>query len=90
MLTKKEIEKIAELAKIKLSENEENVLFKDINDILDYVKKIQKYKVSKNIKVNNYKDFSLRRDEIKDFPGDLLISQFSDKKDKLLRVKKVL
>ncbi|HNV97151.1 MAG TPA: Asp-tRNA(Asn)/Glu-tRNA(Gln) amidotransferase subunit GatC [bacterium] len=90
MLTKKEIEKIAGLAKIKLSENEENILFKDINDILDHIKKIQKYKVSKKIKANNYKDVNLREDEIKDFPEDLLISQFSDKKDNLLRVKKVL
>jgi len=90
MLTKKEIQKIAELVKIKLSENEENTLFRDINDILDYIKKIQKYEVPKKIKANNYKEINLRKDEIKIFQSDLLISQFSDKRDNLLRVKKVL
>lgn len=89
MLTKKEIEKIAELARIKLSENEKNILFNDINDILDYIKNVQKYKVSKKIKADNYKNVGLRKDEIKDFQGDLLTSQFSDKKDNLLIVKKV-
>lgn len=89
MLTKKEILKIAELAKIKLSESEETILFKDINDILDYVTKVQNYKISKKAKQIANKNNSLREDEIINFKNDLLVSQFSDKKDNLLRVKKV-
>jgi aspartyl/glutamyl-tRNA(Asn/Gln) amidotransferase C subunit len=89
MLTKKEISKIAELSKIKLSESEETILFKDINDILDYVKKVQNYKISKKTKQITNKNNNLREDEIFNFENDLLVSQFSDRKDNLLRVKKV-
>ena len=90
MLTKQEISKIAKLSKIKLSEREETSLFKDINDILDYVKKIQNYNISKYLKINEVSNHVLREDEINQKNNDLLISQFSEKKDNLLRVKKVL
>ena len=90
MLKKQEISKIAKLSKIKLSEREETSLFKDINDILDYVKKIQNYNISKYLKINEVSNHVLREDEINQKNNDLLISQFSEKKDNLLRVKKVL
>lgn len=37
MITKEEVKKIAELARIKISESEEEKLQKDISSILDYV-----------------------------------------------------
>ncbi|HNZ86095.1 MAG TPA: Asp-tRNA(Asn)/Glu-tRNA(Gln) amidotransferase subunit GatC [bacterium] len=90
MLTKKEILKLAEFSKIQLSKKEESTLLKDINNILNYVKKVQQYPISEKIKSNNSKYTNLRKDKIKTSQSDLLISQFADKKDNLLRVKKVL
>ncbi len=89
MITKKEILKIAALSKIKFSENEIESLFKNINNILDYVKKIHNYNISKKDKNNHAHDVDLRQDEVCESGGEFLVSQFSEKKDNLLRVRKV-
>ena len=41
MLTKKDLEHLAELARIELREGEENKLQKDLGNILDYFKELQ-------------------------------------------------
>ena len=47
MLTKKEIEKIAELARLKLDENEKEKFAEDLSSIIGYVQKLSEVNIEK-------------------------------------------
>lgn len=87
----KDIEKLAELAKIELNEEEKKSLLKDLDGILDYVKKINEVEVPE-IGIE-YKSRNVwREDEIseKDFSSELINKQFPDEKDGFVKVKKIM
>jgi aspartyl-tRNA(Asn)/glutamyl-tRNA(Gln) amidotransferase subunit C len=87
----KDIENLAELAKIELSDTEKKTLLKDLDGILGYVKQVSEVEV-KDSKVE-YKNKNVwREDEIKSpiFSSDLIIKQFPDSQDGFLKVKKIL
>ncbi len=47
MLTKKEVEKIAELARLELSEKEKEKLAEDLSSVLGYVQKLSEVNIEK-------------------------------------------
>ena len=87
----KDIENLAELAKIELSDTEKKTLLKDLDGILDYVRQIEKVEV-KDIETEHKNKNVWREDEIKPsiFSHDLIIKQFPDSQDGFLKVKKIL
>ena len=87
----KDIEKLAELSKIELSDNEKTSLIKDLDGILSYVKQIESVEVENILPEYNLKNV-WREDEIKPsvFSNDLIIKQFPDAQDNFLKVKKIL
>jgi aspartyl-tRNA(Asn)/glutamyl-tRNA(Gln) amidotransferase subunit C len=90
-MDKKDIEKLAELAKIELSDKEKKGLLKDLDGILDYVKQVGEVEV-KDSEIE-YKNRNVwREDEIKPsvFSPDLIIKQFPDSQDNFVKVKKIL
>ncbi|OGI60899.1 hypothetical protein A2814_01220 [Candidatus Nomurabacteria bacterium RIFCSPHIGHO2_01_FULL_38_19] len=87
----KDIENLAGLARIELSEDEKKSLLSDMRDILEYVKIIENVE-TENVKPE-YKLFNVwRQDEItpREFSSELIKEQFPDAQDGFLKVKKIL
>ena len=92
----KDVENLAELARIELSEGEKGTLLKDLGSILDYVKQIESIKMSEVEQESRI--YNVWREDLpasggrdsRDFSRDLLISQFPDSQDGFLKVKKIL
>ncbi|MDD5721525.1 MAG: Asp-tRNA(Asn)/Glu-tRNA(Gln) amidotransferase subunit GatC [Candidatus Pacebacteria bacterium] len=87
----KDVENLASLARIELSEEEKKNLLSDMESILGYVKQIEELKVEDvelEYKVHNV----WREDEIipREFSKELITNQFPDKQDAFLKVKKIL
>ncbi len=87
----KDIENLAELAKIELSDKEKEGLLKDLDGILAYVKQIEEVKVA-DLEEKYLLKNVWREDEIKNpvFSPDLVIKQFPDAQDNFVKVKKIL
>ena len=87
----KDIEKLADLAKIELTDSEKESLVKDLDSVLDYVKQIESVEVE-NIEPEYLNKNIWREDEKKDsvFSRDLIINQFPDAQDGFVKVKKIL
>ncbi len=91
MLTKKEVEKIAELAHLELDEKEIEKMEKDISNILDYFDLLKKLKFSDlepafhSLPVKS----TMREDKERNFEGKP-IKESSNKEGDYIRVKKVL
>lgn len=93
----KDIEKLAKLARIHLSEQEKESLLKDMDSILGYVKMVQKINVNKNDKKvgfsSAYSRNILRDDENPNESGtcseDLLASA-PERKENYFKVKQII
>ncbi|MEI7765627.1 MAG: Asp-tRNA(Asn)/Glu-tRNA(Gln) amidotransferase subunit GatC [bacterium] len=88
----KDIEKLAELSKIELTDKEKEGLLKDLDSILGYVKQITEVDVKDTEVVYENRNV-WREDEIDpspDFSHDLIISQFPDSQDGFIKVKKIM
>lgn len=87
----KDVEKLAELARIELSQEEKEPLLRDMKGILEYVKQIEEVKIE-----DTKPEYALhnvwREDEIKtlEFSRELIAKQFPDSQDGFLKVKKIL
>lgn len=87
----KDVENLAELAKLELSQEEKESLLHDMEGILGYVKQIEEVEVG-DVKANdtNYnvwrEDTSLPRE----YSRDSIIEQFPASQDGFLKVKKIL
>ncbi len=90
-LTIKEVENLAELARIDLTEEEKQGLLKDFDSILAYVDMIKTVDVG-NVELQPDVYNAWREDELKeqDFSHDLIVEQFPASKDGFLKVKKIL
>jgi aspartyl-tRNA(Asn)/glutamyl-tRNA(Gln) amidotransferase subunit C len=87
----KDVENLAQLAKIDLSGEEKEQILKDMEGILEYVKVIN------TVELEDVKpDYSVRNvwredeSEPRDFSKELIVEQFPDKQDGFLKVKKIL
>lgn len=87
----KDVENLAELARLELSQEEKEKVLIDMGSILDYVKQIEAVQVG-DIKPNLQLHNVWREDEIqtREFSKELIISQFPDAQDGFLKVKKIL
>ena len=87
----KDIENLAALARLELTEKEKEGLLSDMDSILGYVKQIEEVKI-KEVKL----EYDLKNIWREDNPGqrefskELIISQFPDSQDEFLKVKKIL
>ena len=86
----KDVENLAELARLELTEEEKQGILKDMGGILAYVGQIEsiQVEVKPEYEVKNI----WREDEIekRDFSKDLITGQFPDAQDGFLKVKKIL
>ena len=87
----KDVEKLAEMARIELSEEEKKKILSDMGSILEYVKDIEKVEVG-NVKLDYQRYNVWREDELKprEFSRDLILKQFPHSQDGFLKVKKIL
>lgn len=87
----KDIENLAELAKIELTEGEKTKILKDMEGILDYVKVIESVEVP-DVGVD-YVSFNVWREDkekIREFSKEIITQQFPDSQDDFVKVKKIL
>lgn len=88
----KDVENLAELAKLELNEREKAQILKDMEGILAYVKVIEDVEVGEFTPEYMHKNAwreDTERGEV-DFSYDLIMSQFPEKQDDFLKVKKIL
>ena len=87
----KDVENLAELARLELSMEEKEAMLKDMDSILDYVKQIEKVEVGDTAPVYNLKNvWREDKTETREFSSELITEQFPDSKDGFLKVKKIL
>jgi aspartyl-tRNA(Asn)/glutamyl-tRNA(Gln) amidotransferase subunit C len=87
----KDIENLAELAKIELSDEEKAKLLKDLDSILGYVKQIEV--VDAPEARPEYENRNVWREDepaSRVFSPDLIIKQFPDSQDGFVKVKKIM
>jgi len=93
-----DIEKLAELAKIELTEVEKQSLLQDLDGILGYVKQIEEVDVpdvvldydNKNVWREDLSQQEKTGIEAFEFSREEIISQFPDTQDGFVKVKKIL
>jgi aspartyl-tRNA(Asn)/glutamyl-tRNA(Gln) amidotransferase subunit C len=87
----KDVENLAELARIELSPQEKQDILKDMDGILEYVKTIEKVKLDE-VKPEQIMENVWREDKIepREFSASLITGQFPDSQDGFLKVKKIL
>ncbi|MFA6524429.1 MAG: Asp-tRNA(Asn)/Glu-tRNA(Gln) amidotransferase subunit GatC [Candidatus Paceibacterota bacterium] len=87
----KDVEKLAELAKIEISDTEKETLLKDLDGILGYVKQIESIEV-KDVNIE-YENKNVWREDVpisSVFSSELIINQFPDSQDGFIKVKKIM
>ena len=99
MIDKKTVEHIAKLARIKLTEKEEEKFSNDLSSILNYIDKLNKVD-TKNIKPIHQitgLESVVRKDEVKNPPSpngfgvaSKILDQALDKQDNYFKVPKIL
>lgn len=87
----KDVENLAKLARIELSEDEKTSILSDMKGILEYVKQIEAVEVG-DVKNEDSLVNAWREDktESRDFSHELITKQFPDAQDGFLKVKKIL
>ena len=91
----KDIEKLAELAKIELTDDEKQGLMKDLDSILGYVKQITEVDLPVQAGAIEYPNRNIWREDVPIqgpvlFSMDLIKEQFPDSQDDFVKVKKIL
>ncbi len=101
----KDVEKLAELAKIELSDEEKKHILSDMEGILDYVKIIELVEVPARTAEQGgpdirpeYSNRNVWREDLpasggrvtREFSREEIISQFPDSQDGFVKVKKIL
>jgi len=90
-ITKEELKKIAELSRIKLTDEEIEKFSGDFDDILDFLSQISNIELSETVKRDFKNVNTFREDEVKETNNrDKIISEMPNTKDDYLVVKKIL
>lgn len=87
----KDVEALADLARLEMSEDEKKEILKDMESILRYVKAVEKAETGNG--EQEYKIYNVWREdqtEPREFSRDIITEQFPDAKDGFLKVKKIL
>ncbi len=94
MITIAEIEKLAELARISVSESEKTALQKDIGEILAYVGQIQEVSAKMNRDADRDLPFNVMRGDDAPHMGglftDALLAAAPQREGEYIKVKKIL
>ncbi len=95
IISKKDVEKVADLARIAINAKEKEKITGNLNDILDYFKDLSEAHVGDFEKLDHYefKENQLRKDKVNqasDEEKEAIRSLFPDRKENHLRVKAVL
>ena len=86
-----DVENLAELARIELTEEEKGALLKDFDSILAYVKTIEQVKLAEIATEYDVKNvWREDKPETREFSRELIVGQFPDSQDGFLKVKKIL
>ncbi len=87
----KDVENLAELARIEVSDTEKESILKDMGGILDYVKQIESVELDE-VHIEHSQYNSWREDEAleRDFSAESIKKQFPDRQGDFLKVKKIL
>lgn len=87
----KDVENLAELARLDLSQEEKESMLHDMDSILEYVKQIESVDVGDiDIKYDNYNSWREDESTTRDFSRDSIVEQFPNSQDGFLKVKKIL
>jgi aspartyl-tRNA(Asn)/glutamyl-tRNA(Gln) amidotransferase subunit C len=87
----KDVENLAELARIDLTEEEKMVLLKDLDDSLAYVQVIESVEIDSFApEYTLYNTWREDEEQVRDFSKELIKEQFPDSQDGFLKVKKIL
>lgn len=100
----KDVENLAELARLELSADEKSGLLKDMKGILEYVKQIERPGADigsapaapgsvpgdSNVGTGTYNIWREDKIEFREFSRELITEQFPDAQDGFLKVKKIL
>jgi aspartyl-tRNA(Asn)/glutamyl-tRNA(Gln) amidotransferase subunit C len=93
----KDVENLAELAKLDMSGEEKEAMLKDMDSILGYVKQIEEVEVG-DVKPS-YDVYNVWREDLpvsggqaepREFSKEIITEEFPDKQDGFLKVKKIL
>lgn len=87
----KDVENLANLARIEFQEDEKKGILSDMKDILEYVRQIEEVKIKDT--EPEYKVYNVWREDTmipKEFSSELIIKQFPDSQEGFLKVKKIL
>lgn len=87
----KDVEALAELAKLEMSGEEKEAILKDMEGILSYVNVIEKVEVEDIKPVQDV--YNVWREDStvpREYSRELITEQFPDKQDGFLKVKKIL
>ncbi len=92
MISKEEIQHIAKLSRLELTEKEIEKMQKDLSAILDYFDLLKKAPSAAKAPEGQVKKSGLRKDEVVSSHdiADELLSQAPDKKDDYIKVKTIL
>ena len=87
----KDVEALAELAKLDMSMDEKEAMLKDMGSILEYVKVIERVEVENKKPVYDiYNVWREDKEEPREFSKQLIAEQFPDSQEGFLKVKKIL
>lgn len=87
----KDVENLAELAKLELSQEEKEGMLADMGGILDYVKQIESIDVADmELEYDIHNIWREDTIETQEFSSDLIMQQFPSSQDGFLKVKKIL
>ena len=87
----KDVENLAALARIELTEPEKQELLSDMDSILEYVKQIEKTKVKDvDERYDVYNVWRGDKTDSREFSRELIIGQFPHSQEGFLKVKKIL
>ncbi|KKT77621.1 hypothetical protein A2W48_02570 [Candidatus Giovannonibacteria bacterium RIFCSPHIGHO2_12_44_12] len=91
MISKDDIKKLAELARIHLTAGEEEKLEKDLSNILGYVEKLKEVDISNVPEMTHAVDMKnvFRNDDVRHRVSDNLVEQFPEEERGYLKVKGV-
>ena len=93
MISKEEVKKLSDLARINISDSEATKFGKEIEEILEYVGTIQKVVSSEDEGIDfGHVHNVMREDKVKDsgLYREEIIAEFPEKQDDFLKVKKIL